>query len=645
MEKRIFPVIIGALLLISAGVRGGNAEAAQFRVLCYHDIPAQVKDDLYGVDVETFVETLEYLKTHGYNFLRPEEIIAANEGEYEIPPKSVLLTSDDAYKSFCDNVLPIIEQYKIPFVLSVVTSWIENPKSSSYVKAELMSWEELKKVAKSKYVYIASHTHDLHKGVIYNPQGNEAAAAANRIYDAATGTYESEEIYRRRISSDFSASKRILKRELGLDTEVLTWPYGKYNSICLEEAKKLGFRMFLTLEDIMADTADLDGVARFIVHKNPDILNLLKDVRIKKVPPASKRIVQVDLDMVYDPDPEQANLNLGCLLDRILELKPTTVYLQAFADPDGDGDVNEVYFPNRALPVRGDFFNRVTHQLKTRANVEVYAWMPMLSIILPDAEKTAYLRVREYDKKEGIRETTSWYKRLSPFAEETKEILVTLYEDLAVNAFIDGVIFQDDGYLNDYEDFHSEATQTYNYLTGSSLKPPFELNQDAFDRWTNIKTEKLIELSRALMEVVKYHRPQTCYARTLYAPVVTDPESEEWFAQNYEASLEAYDYVVIMAYPCMERPWNAKSWLKDMVREAKGHPQGLEKTVFKLQVYDWKRKRLVKDKTLLKWMRYLVSAGARHIAYYPDNYIKDKPAADRVRSMMSVEDFPFERRK
>ena len=45
--------------------------------------------------------------------------------------------------------------------------------------------------------------------------------------------------------------------------------------------------------------------------------------------------------------------------------------------------------------------------------------------------------------------TSSWYKRLSPFSPKVKELLTQLYEDLAINAYIDGIVFQDDGYLNE----------------------------------------------------------------------------------------------------------------------------------------------------------------------------------------------------
>jgi len=46
---------------------------------------------------------------------------------------------------------------------------------------------------------------------------------------------------------------------------------------------------------------------------------------------------------------------------------------------------------------------------------------------------------------------------------------------------------------------------------------------------------------------------------------------------------------------------------------------------------------------LNKWFTTLVSSGARHIAYYPDDYKLNNPRANIIREMISVEDFPFKR--
>ena len=67
----------------------------------------------------------------------------------------------------------------------------------------------------------------------------------------------------------------------------------------------------------------------------------------------------------------------------------TTVYLQAFSDPDGNGVADALYFPNQYLPVRDDIFGRIAWQLQTRAGVEVYAWMPVLAFDLRNKVKDA----------------------------------------------------------------------------------------------------------------------------------------------------------------------------------------------------------------------------------------------------------------
>jgi len=609
----------------------------RFLVLCYHDIPKNVNLNDYSVDQASFIDQIEYLSTHGYNFLSLNDIIEANRGNKALPEKPVLLTFDDAYLSFYEFVYPVLKLYGYPCLLAVVTDWIDNPPPE--IKEPLMSWDQLREVAKSDLVSIASHTHNLHRGVIYNPQGNESWAAVSRIYNPETEAYESEEAYRKRIYDDLSLSKRILKRRLGVDSQAVVWPYGQYNEICLEEAKGLGFK---TTFSLLAGLAHLDkpyAINRCMIEKNPLTDEFIDSLKKGFVDIVQHRIIQADLDIIYDPDPVQQERNLDIFVERIFNMKPNTVFLQAFCDEDGDGNVSSVYFPNRVLPMRADLFNRVVNQLAIR-EISVYAWMPMLSIALPNEEKNDSLRVREFRDGEK-RFSTSWYKRLSPFSQGACQKLVMLYEDMALNARIKGVVFQDDGYLNDYEDFHPDALDEYIEISGDANIPYQELSQEEKHSWTRAKTDKLIELSTKLKEAVLRYRPEAEFIRTLYAPVIAEPESEEWLAQNYEKSLKAYDYVMVMAYPKMEKIRRPKKWLKGLVREAKKYPEGLDKTIFKVQTYDWNRKCWIDSTIVNSWLKILAASGAKHIGYYPDNYIENRPDKKRVRVMISAADFPF----
>ena len=168
-------VFLGLMLLWTAPCLAADS----FITLCYHDIPlkATVLED---VPKHIFVNHLEYLRTHGYTVISPDDIRAARKGFKTLPDRAVLLTFDDAYLSFYRFVLPLLKLYNYPAVLSVVTSWIGN--NPNYFNKEMMSWEQIREAAKSELVYLASHTHKLHKAGFYNPIGNVEPATSTFIY-------------------------------------------------------------------------------------------------------------------------------------------------------------------------------------------------------------------------------------------------------------------------------------------------------------------------------------------------------------------------------------------------------------------------------------------------------------------------------
>ena len=60
---------------------------------------------------------------------------------------------------------------------------------------------------------------------------------------------------------------------------VFTWPYGAYNSIGIEEAKKHGFEMLLTLNDGYSRIGRLDRVNRYYLEARLDWLKAFKESR------------------------------------------------------------------------------------------------------------------------------------------------------------------------------------------------------------------------------------------------------------------------------------------------------------------------------------------------------------------------------
>ncbi|UCD36491.1 MAG: poly-beta-1,6-N-acetyl-D-glucosamine N-deacetylase PgaB [Nitrospiraceae bacterium] len=627
------------LLCIPGMAAAGPMNRGEFLVLCYHAIPLKAAPgDNYSISRQRFVEHMEYLRTHGYNPVSFRDILEAREGGRALPEKPVLLTFDDAYVSYYEFVVPVLEELGYPSVLAVVGNFIEYPPKE--LPEPLMTWEQIREVSSNKLVTVASHSYNLHRAVQYTPQGNVAPSSGVLAFHPDTNSYETEAEYRARLDADFREQKNIFKSKLGYIPTVFVWPYGEYNRVSLDIAEENGFSYTVTLDRGPAHTDRLDRINRLMVENSP-----MNDfIRMLAMPQGERKIlrtVQVDLDLVVDPSsPAKTDKNLGRLIDRLVEMKVNAVFLQAFADPDGSGNVENVYFHNRVLPVRADVFGWAAHQIMIRG-IEVFAWMPTLSVVLPDRAQNDRLRVREMRNGESV-PSTSWYRRLSPFSEETAELVRTIYEDLASHSRIRGVLFQDDAYLTDYEDFHPAAVNKYAAHFGDEgVSEAIGDDSEKAQEWARFKTEALINFTGSLKEAVKKYRPTALFARNIYAQVMETPAAELWFAQDYELFLKNYDYVVAMAYPQMEEVRRPSEWLKSLVATAQRMPQGPEKTIYKIQAYDWKEEAWIKDRILLDEMRAVLSSGGKHLAYYPDNFREDAPALNIIKLEISTKTFPF----
>ncbi len=639
MRKRLVSILIVVVLIALCSMASAAMKPVDFIALCYHAVPLKAAPgDSYSIPQKKFVEQMEYLRAHGYHPVSFDDVVKAHNGEKELPEKAVLLTFDDGYISYYDFVVPVLEELGYPSVLAVVGTFIENAATKG-LPEPLMTWEQIKELSSHRLVEVVSHTYNMHQGIQYNPQGNVAAAASVVAFDPATKAYETEEEYRARLKADFISQKIIFKEKLGFAPRVTVWPYGRFNRISVDVAKKTGIESTFALEEGYSSIENLDAVNRNLVENSPieHFIKMMKDPAGEK---PMIRAMQVDLDLIYDPDEKQMDKNLGKLIDRLVAMDVNTVFLQAFADPEGKGNIKSVYFDNSVLPVRADFFSHAVHQMAIRAMM-VYAWMPALSIELPDSVLNEKLKVRELQDGSPVH-SSSWYRRLSPFSSDTAELFRRLYEELASHSQIHGVLFQDDAYLTDHEDYHPAALAAYKKRFGRELlSENFDETTDRAEEWSRYKTLSLIDYTKNLMEGVREYRPVALFARNLYGVVMEKPWAEEWFAQDYELFLRNYDHVVVMAYPEMEKVGDASQWLQDLVGKAKVYPQGLEKTIFKIQAYDWKREEWIKDRVLLEEMRDVLASGGRHLAYYPDNVWKNKPELKTIKLEMSSKTYPF----
>ena len=406
-------------------------------------------------------------------------------------------------------------------------------------------------------------------------------------------------------------------------------------------AAKYGMSVGLTLDD--GDNhagVSLSRLRRILVESKMNIGDLRYAINIRSrgftENDRPQKIAHIDLDYIYDADPEQQRRNINHLVDRLTWLGVNAVYLQAFADPDANGSADAVYFPNRHIPVRADLFSYVAWEIRTRTPVRrVYAWMPLLAWELPAQHPAAGEKVITLPGKSS-EALNMGYKRLSPFSIRARNVINEIFEDLATTTSFEGVIYHDDITLSDFEDAHPDALATYRSWGLPASIGEIRANDDTLGRWTILKINALDQFASEISSTVRRFKPTLITARNLYAQVAINPRAEVWYAQALENSLAHYDFTAIMAMPYMEQASDPTAFQRQILAGIERFPQARKRIVFELQTVDWRHdQRPIPVDEIVSTIGMLYDAGVTHIAYYPDMLFDSHPDPAKMRQIFS----------
>ncbi|RDE94649.1 poly-beta-1,6-N-acetyl-D-glucosamine N-deacetylase PgaB [Aggregatibacter aphrophilus] len=599
----------------------------RYAVLAYHSVVDDTasKEEKYyfpqTISTNLLISHFNWLKDNGYNVVSWQQIIDAENGKGTLPDHAVLLSFDDGYATMYNVIYPILKAYNYPAVFAPVSSWLNTPvtKKIPYANTYLprsvfVTWEQVSEMEKSGLVEIASHTHDSHHGVRANPAGSQLPAVISPEYK--NNKYETKAEYRNRLVRDFTLSSQSIQREVGKKPRIMVWPYGQFNNTAVDVAREVGMSHHFALGEKLINKVGDKYIGRLLIDTETGfstIKHYLDGVSDEVKMP---RVVRIKLDDIYNVDKKQQAKNLDVLIERIYRYGITTVYLQAYSDADGDGVADALYFPNSYLPIRDDIFSQISWQLRTRAEVKVYAWMPILAFDLRNSVKDAEYMVNSRTNQ----------PRLSPYSRKNIEMIKSIYNDLSFHAKFDGILFSDDAFLSDFEGMSSHG------------------NQSAVNFATKQKTDDLIKVTDQLVEGVKpyflFGTNALRTARNIYASVITEPKAEALFAQNLSVLSKHYDTTVIMAMPYTEHEQDisereAKAWFETLINNVKAQVP-LDKVLFEFQTVNGHTQKAIPESELISWIQLLQKHNIYSYGYYPDNFLKDQPSIQQMRPYMSV---------
>lgn len=232
-------------------------------VLMYHHINHH-KGDMVTITPEVFEGQMEYLHKAGCMTLKIHDLIAYINGGLTLPQKAAVVTFDDGWLDNYIYAFPVIKKYKINATVFLITNRVENAslqnsglrtlnskltiptheESKSLIeKGEahkvVLNWELIKKMSDSGMIEFYSHT--------------KSHAKCNSLPE-------------KELMEELKESREIIEKQLGSPCAYFCWPYGKYNGLAVNVAKKTGYKaLFTTNHGVVEAGSDPFAINRIIV--------------------------------------------------------------------------------------------------------------------------------------------------------------------------------------------------------------------------------------------------------------------------------------------------------------------------------------------------------------------------------------------
>ena len=209
-------------------------------ILVYHRF-GQAVTDAMTVRTSTFRWQLSYLREHHYAIIPLDTLTSYLLGHGPPPPpRSVVITADDGHQSVFTEMLPIVREYHVPVTLFVYPSAISNAPYA-------MTWAELDALYRTGLFDIQSHTY-------WHPNFK---TEKRRLSPVA---------YRAFATMQLVKSRTVLKDKLGVEANLIAWPFGIYDDELIRIARDAGYIAGCTLDRrIVTRREHIMALPRFLV--------------------------------------------------------------------------------------------------------------------------------------------------------------------------------------------------------------------------------------------------------------------------------------------------------------------------------------------------------------------------------------------
>ena len=158
-----------------------------------------------------FEKQMAFLAKNGFTAITPGDLAESFYFGKKLPTKPIVITFDDGYEDFYNNVFPVLKKYNFPAVNFLIGNAIESQ--------DYLTERQIKEMLKSGLLEIGAHT----------------LSHLNLVL-------AKEAVMEREIIS----SKRLLEEKFGIPIKYFSYPYGSFNQKIENSVKAAGYQSAVT---------------------------------------------------------------------------------------------------------------------------------------------------------------------------------------------------------------------------------------------------------------------------------------------------------------------------------------------------------------------------------------------------------------
>ena len=233
------------VLLIASAPFARAADDAGPTILCYHIVESP-NDPRMEISREQFHQQMRYLAVTGYNVIPLKHAWEYAAGvRASLPPRSVVITFDDGWRSTYTEVFPEMKKRHFPFTVFIYPNIVGKTSHA-------LSWKQIKEMVEWG-ADIQSHSFS-HPFLTKRRH----AGWADKEYAAW-------------LHHELQGSRTTIEKETGKPVEFLAYPYGDYDHFLTATVARSGYLGALTCEyGRIRKGSDPMRMRRFVIEKRID---------------------------------------------------------------------------------------------------------------------------------------------------------------------------------------------------------------------------------------------------------------------------------------------------------------------------------------------------------------------------------------